>query len=73
MASDHRNFAWRQATPGVWYRDVDEIKQFYAILKKQYERSGRMFFAITGYASLSIKVPKGAALEISKRLVNQSL
>lgn len=44
---------------GVWQRDIDEVEHFYTSVKKLYEASGRMFFAITGHVSLSLSVSDG--------------
>ena len=52
------NFTWTSTTPGRWERDVDEAEQFYTSLAKAYEGTGRNFFAMTGFISLSIPLPE---------------
>lgn len=53
MATQYDQYTWQQVKPGVWQRPVDEIEQLYAVLAKLNASSGRMFFAITGYISLT--------------------
>ncbi|KAH7127945.1 hypothetical protein B0J13DRAFT_564763 [Dactylonectria estremocensis] len=73
MASDYPNLVWRQAGPGLWQRNVDEIEQFYASMVVLYEGSGRMFFGITGHVSLSIQVPADTPKDEGEKLVDQAL
>lgn len=63
------NFTWTSTTPGRWERDVDEAEQFYTSLAKAYEGTGRAFFAMTGFISLSIPVPESTPQgEVEKSL-----
>lgn len=48
---------WLETEPGVWTRSVDEVEHFYSALAKQWEASGRMFFAITGHISITVDAP----------------
>lgn len=51
---------WTQTSPGIWRRGIDEIEEFYATMAALYEASGRMFFGITGHASITIDLPSGS-------------
>ncbi|CRK09333.1 hypothetical protein BN1723_009045, partial [Verticillium longisporum] len=54
--TSHESLTWRQASPGIWQRGTDEIEEFYSTMAVLYEGSGRMFFGITGFLSLSVDV-----------------
>ena len=71
MASYDR-FTWRETSPYVWQRDIDEAEQFYAAIAKLYEGSGRMFFAMTGHISLTVakEEDKQSNIDTEKRLEN---
>ncbi|KAJ8113710.1 hypothetical protein OPT61_g4219 [Boeremia exigua] len=49
-------FVWQQTKPGHWEREIDEAERFYTCLAKSFEVSGRMFFAITGFVSISVEI-----------------
>jgi hypothetical protein len=53
--------AWRQTKPGYWEREIDEAERFYTCLAKSYEGSGRMYFAITGFVSISVHIAHNAS------------
>lgn len=63
MSQAYPSLIWREASHGVWQRDVDESEKFYYALAKLYEGSGRMFFAMTGHLSVSVDVPQGQTRE----------
>ncbi|TEA17755.1 hypothetical protein C8034_v011767 [Colletotrichum sidae] len=73
MSSSHPELAWRQASPGLWQRSVDEVEEFYSALPLLYEASGLMFFAITGHISLSIPVPGGVPISEAGAIVDRAL
>ncbi|KAK4443410.1 hypothetical protein QBC34DRAFT_477655 [Podospora aff. communis PSN243] len=49
-------FSWREASPGAWQRDIDEIEKFYSALIRLYSGTGRMEFAITGHLSVTVPI-----------------
>ncbi|KAJ4994437.1 hypothetical protein SVAN01_00266 [Stagonosporopsis vannaccii] len=59
--SRYPEYTWQQTEPGHWERDIDEAERFYTCLAKSYEGSGRMFFAITGFLSVSVEITEGSA------------
>ncbi|RSM18550.1 hypothetical protein CDV31_002686 [Fusarium ambrosium] len=67
------NLTWRQTSPGVWSRSIDEIEKFYATMVVLYEASGRMFFGMTGHVSLSIKIPDGTSQDQAEEDVDKAL
>ncbi|KAM6516593.1 hypothetical protein FALCPG4_014774 [Fusarium falciforme] len=67
------NLAWRQVSPGVWSRSIDEIEFFYAAMVALYEASGRMFFGMTGHVSLTIGVEQGTSQEEAELQVDKAL
>jgi hypothetical protein len=67
----YERFAWREARPSIWQREIDEPEQFYAAIAKLYEGSGRMFFAITGHISLVISMTEDQSrVDTERRLEN---
>ncbi|KAF3046023.1 hypothetical protein E8E12_010394 [Didymella heteroderae] len=58
--SRYPQYNWRQSKHNHWEREVDEAECFYASLAKSYEGSGRMFFAITGFVSISVDLTNGS-------------
>lgn len=58
MASspDYPHLTWTQTAPHRWERWTDEPEEFYHCIAKQWAGSGRMFFAMTGFASISVDV-----------------
>ncbi|KAF2036060.1 hypothetical protein EK21DRAFT_96053 [Setomelanomma holmii] len=64
---------WRESTPGHWGREIDEAERFYTDMAKTYEGSGRIFFAITGFVSLSIDVTQDSSLEETGKMVEDAL
>jgi hypothetical protein len=65
----YERFTWREASPGTWQRDSDELEQFYTAIAKLYEGTGRMFFAMTGHVSLIVVVgEKQSRIDAEKRL-----
>ncbi|KAB8277467.1 hypothetical protein BDV30DRAFT_251632 [Aspergillus minisclerotigenes] len=54
-------FGWSETKPGRWERDVDEAEQFYTSLAKVYEGTGRTFFAMTGFISVSVPAEGGSS------------
>ncbi|KAJ4265992.1 hypothetical protein NW762_003965 [Fusarium torreyae] len=68
-----RNYAWGQASPGVWQRHIDEIEEFYSTMVVLYEGSGRMFFGMTGHLSLSVANIKGISPEKAEIEVDKAL
>ncbi|KAJ4307526.1 hypothetical protein N0V84_012669 [Fusarium piperis] len=67
------NLAWRQVSPRVWSRSIDEIEFFYAAMVTLYEASGRMFFGMTGHVSLTIDVAQGTSQEDAELQVDKAL
>lgn len=49
------HLAWQPTRPGHWEREIDEAEQFYTFIAKAHEGTGRMFFAITGFVSLTVE------------------
>ncbi|OAL49919.1 hypothetical protein IQ07DRAFT_587605 [Pyrenochaeta sp. DS3sAY3a] len=62
------NLTWQQTSLGRWDREVDEAERFYTLLAKSCEGSGRMFFAITGFVSVSVQTADSITEEVAKRL-----
>lgn len=73
MSQAYPSLIWREASPGVWQRDVDEAEKFYYALAKLYESSGRMFFAMTGHLSVSVDVPQGQTREDVEQCLETAL
>ncbi|KAL1893562.1 hypothetical protein Sste5346_006392 [Sporothrix stenoceras] len=67
------DFLWRQTTPGVWERNIDEAEEFYYTVAQLYQGSGRMFFAITGHASLRVAIPTGVSPAAAERRLDAAL
>lgn len=59
---------WQRTSLGRWNREVDEAECFYTLLAKSHESSGRMFFAITGFVSISVETTDSTAEEVGQRL-----
>ncbi|PSN59913.1 hypothetical protein BS50DRAFT_222230 [Corynespora cassiicola Philippines] len=57
--ASHLKFEWKQNL-GIWERDIDEAENFYTCLSEAWKGSGRMFFAITGFLSISLEVPQSS-------------
>jgi hypothetical protein len=57
--SCYPQFDWKQTKPGHWEREVDEAERFYTCLAQSYEGSGHMYFAITGFVSISVDTANG--------------
>lgn len=67
----YEKFVWRETRPGIWQRDVDEPEKYYSTVAKQYEGSGRMYFAMTGHISLTVATTSDESrVEAEKRLEN---
>ncbi|KAH7169873.1 hypothetical protein EDB81DRAFT_908200 [Dactylonectria macrodidyma] len=73
MAAAYPHLTWRQATPGVWQRGIDEIESFYSSMAVIYEDSGRMFFGMTGFLSLSVEFPKDVGRHRAEQDIDQAL
>ncbi|WYZ35718.1 hypothetical protein EsH8_X_000365 [Colletotrichum jinshuiense] len=73
MESTYPELVWRQTSPGLWQRSVDEVEEFYSTLATLYEGSGLMFFAITGHVSLTIDVTGVASPAEAENLVDLAL
>ncbi|KIW81657.1 hypothetical protein Z517_04683 [Fonsecaea pedrosoi CBS 271.37] len=74
MASEvYRNLTWAKTTRTRWERDIDEAEEFYHVISRVYEGSGRMFFAMTGFISLSVDVGNDIKLEKAEQRVEQAL
>ncbi|KAJ4303097.1 hypothetical protein N0V90_001988 [Kalmusia sp. IMI 367209] len=54
--SSYPDYTWRK-NGSLWQRDIDEAENFYTCLAEAWKGSGRMFFAITGFLTLSLEVP----------------
>ena len=48
---------WQPIKPDRWEREIDEAELFYTVMAKTYEGTGRMFFAITGFMSITVEAP----------------
>lgn len=59
--SRYPQYTWQQSKPGHWEREIDEAERFYTSLAKSYEGSGRIFFAITGFVSVSVDITNGSS------------
>lgn len=59
--SRYPQYAWQQSKPNYWEREIDEAECFYTSLAKLYEGSGRMFFAVTGFVSISVDITNGTS------------
>ena len=59
--SRYPQFTWQQTKPGHWEREIDEAERFYTCLAKSYEGSGRMYFVITGFVSVSVDITNGSS------------
>lgn len=73
MSEAYPSLIWRERSPGVWQREVDEAEKFYYALAKLYEGSGRMFFAMTGHLSVSVDIPQGQAREAVEQRLETAL
>ncbi|KAM0321560.1 hypothetical protein ACHAQA_010050 [Verticillium albo-atrum] len=73
MAPSLAELTWRQASPGIWQRGIDEIEEFYSTMVVLYEGSGRMFFGITGFLSLSVDVAEGKDIAAAETEVREAL
>jgi hypothetical protein len=58
--SRYPQYTWQQSRRNHWEREIDEAECFYTSLAKSYEGSGRMFFAITGFISISVDITDGS-------------
>jgi hypothetical protein len=58
--SRYPQYTWQQTEPGHWEREIDEAERFYTCLAKSYEGSKRMYFAITGFVSISVDTVNGS-------------
>jgi hypothetical protein len=72
-ASRYPQLEWRESTPGRWEREIDEAEQFYTYMAKMYEGTGRMFFAITGFVSLSVRVSEDSSPKDTGHLMEAAL
>lgn len=59
--SRYPQYTWQQPKPGHWEREIDEAERFYTCLAKSCEGSGRMFFAITGFVSVSVDITNSSS------------
>lgn len=73
MSQAYPSLIWRETSPGVWQRDVDESEKFYYALAKLYEGSGRTFFAMTGHLSVSVDIPQGQTREALEQRLDAAL
>ncbi|KAH0847278.1 hypothetical protein AYO21_07332 [Fonsecaea monophora] len=74
MASEvYRNLTWAKTMRNRWERDIDEAEEFYHVISRVYEGSGRMFFAKTWFISLSVDVGNDIKLEKAEQRVEQAL
>lgn len=73
MSQAYPSLIWRETSPGVWQRDVDEAEKFYYALAKLYEGSGRVFFAMTGHLSVSVDIPQGQTQEAVEQRLETAL
>lgn len=61
LQSRYPQYTWQQSKPGHWEREIDEAERFYTYLAKSYEGSGRVFFAITRFVSISVDNTNGSS------------
>ena len=54
-------YNWQSKGHNHWEREIDETERFYTCLAKSYEGSGRMYFAITGFVSISVDIMNGSS------------
>lgn len=73
MSQAYPSLIWRETSPGIWQRDVDEAEKFYYALAKLYEGSGRMFFAMTGHLCVSVDIPQGQTQEAVEQRLETAL
>lgn len=59
--SRYPEYLWQQTKPRHWERDIDEAERFYTCLAKSFEGSGRTYFAITGFVSVTVEITNGSA------------
>lgn len=71
--TDTPDFTWTSTSPGRWERDIDEAEQFYTSLAKAYEGTGRTFFAMTGFISLSIPIPASTPRDTAEKNLESAL
>ena len=67
-SSRYPHLTWQQTNLGHWEREIDEAERFYMCLAKSYEGSGRMYFAITGFAHISVEIEDDSAAHIGQNL-----
>jgi hypothetical protein len=67
-AGRYPHLAWRNTSLGHWERELDEAECFYTCLAKAYEGSGRMFFAITGFVSLTVELKDTSPEQTGRRI-----
>ncbi|KAH8433012.1 uncharacterized protein LDX57_010649 [Aspergillus melleus] len=70
---NYEHFHWCETSPGRWERDIDEAEQFYTTMARVYEGSGRVFFAMTGHLSLSVRVEKDSSRRETQDRVHSAL
>ncbi|KAH7116839.1 hypothetical protein B0J11DRAFT_592857 [Dendryphion nanum] len=74
MSTDpYVRYRWTETERGRWERDIDEAEQFYTSVAKNFEASGRMFFAITGHISLSVPISPGQIVQDQEHRVEEAL
>ncbi|KAH7359901.1 hypothetical protein BKA66DRAFT_471841 [Pyrenochaeta sp. MPI-SDFR-AT-0127] len=59
---------WQQTRLGHWEREIDEAECFYTCLAKSFEGCGRMYFAITGFASITVEVTESSHEETGRKV-----
>lgn len=63
---------WKETSPNVWQRDLDEVELFWAKVAKLYDYNGRRPFEITGHVSLQVQTST-PSLEDANKQVNAAL
>lgn len=57
--------SWKETSPGIFHRPIDEIEQFYTTIAKIYEKIGHTCFAITACATISLPLTSLSSIDRS--------
>jgi hypothetical protein len=72
MEINLENLRWRENSPLIWQRDLDEVEHFWAHVARLHDSGGRQPFEITGHLSLDFET-YAATSEDATRQVDSAL
>ncbi|KAH8880517.1 hypothetical protein GQ53DRAFT_813260 [Thozetella sp. PMI_491] len=73
MTTSYDDLIWRETSPGVWGRSVDEIEHFYFAFARLFSGSGRQGFFITGHMTITAAIPEGQTQEQANHRLDNAL